>query len=186
MYENELTHYGIKGMKWGVRKKYKSGDKLDDNPNDSKVTRRVKKDYNSMTDVEFRRKYKTSKDVYRKRVNRYGDPYMNSPLANFGKRQEQKIVDRAIRANKSIDKDIKSFEYHKHGIADKRGKTILSSKDVNDIVRGLNEVKLNNIAKTDMYAAGRQETKRVMSELSKSYIMTYDVTSGKYTLRDKD
>ena len=22
MYQNELTHYGVKGMKWGVRKKY--------------------------------------------------------------------------------------------------------------------------------------------------------------------
>ena len=83
----ELKHYGVKGMKWGVRKKYKSGDRMDANDSaDSKTTRRVKSDYNTMSDIEFRRKYQTSKETYRKRVNRYGDPYMNSPLAKAGKK----------------------------------------------------------------------------------------------------
>lgn len=98
--DNELNHYGIKGMRWGVRryqnedgsltsagkKRYKSGDHMNDkDPSDSATTRRVKKDYNSMTDLEFRSKYQISKETYRKRVNRYGDPYMNSPLAKLGK-----------------------------------------------------------------------------------------------------
>lgn len=98
--DNEFNHHGIKGMRWGVRryqnedgsltsagkKRYKSGDHMNDkDPSDSATTRRVKKDYNSMTDLEFRSKYQTSKETYRKRVNRYGDPYMNSPLTKLGK-----------------------------------------------------------------------------------------------------
>ena len=98
--DNEFNHHGIKGMRWGVRryqnedgsltsagkKRYKSGDRMNDkDPSDSATTRRVKKDYNSMTDLEFRSKYQTSKETYCKRVNRYGDPYMNSPLTKLGK-----------------------------------------------------------------------------------------------------
>lgn len=83
----ELMHYGVKGMKWGVRKKYKRGDTMDANDlSDSKTTRRVKNDYNTMSDAEFMRKYSASKETYRKRVNRYGDPYMKSPLAKAGKK----------------------------------------------------------------------------------------------------
>lgn len=87
MESTELQHYGVKGMKWGVRKKYKRGDAMDTNdPSDSKTTRRVKNDYNTLSDAEFMRKYSASKEKYRKRVNRYGDPYMRSPLAKAGKK----------------------------------------------------------------------------------------------------
>lgn len=66
--------------------KYKIGDKMNDNdPNDSSITRRAKKEYNNLSDDEFKRKYQVSKNTYRKRVNKYGDPYMNSPLAKAGK-----------------------------------------------------------------------------------------------------
>lgn len=98
--ENELYHHGIKGQRWGIRrfqnedgsltsagrKRYKVGDKMDTNdPNDSAVTRKVKRNYNEMTDKEFVNRYKVSKKTYMKRVNKYGDPYMNSPLAKMGK-----------------------------------------------------------------------------------------------------
>lgn len=52
---------------------------------DSYVTRKVKKDWNEMSDLEFLYKYAATKDVYAKRVLRYVDPYMNSPLAKLGK-----------------------------------------------------------------------------------------------------
>ena len=52
---------------------------------DSIVTKRVKLDFNRLTDQEFLRKYAVSKAVYLKRVLKYGDPYMKSPLAIFGK-----------------------------------------------------------------------------------------------------
>jgi hypothetical protein len=57
---------------------------------DSATTKRVKSDYNSMTDNEFRRKYSTSKGTYAKRVERYGDPYMNSPMAKLGKKLKKR------------------------------------------------------------------------------------------------
>lgn len=52
---------------------------------DSAVTKRVKLDFNMLTDQEFLNKYATSKMVYLKRVLKYGDPYMNAPLAKLGK-----------------------------------------------------------------------------------------------------
>ena len=52
---------------------------------DSAVTKRVKLDFNRLTDQEFLRKYATSKKVYLKRVLKYGDPYMKAPLARLGK-----------------------------------------------------------------------------------------------------
>lgn len=59
---------------------------------DCSVTKKVKNDYDSMTDDEFFKKYKTTKKVYAKRVKRYGDPYMNSPLAKFGKSNFAKTI----------------------------------------------------------------------------------------------
>lgn len=53
---------------------------------DSDVTKRVKNDYNRMGDQEFINKYSASKSTYAKRVEKYDDPYMNSPLAKIGKK----------------------------------------------------------------------------------------------------
>ena len=55
------------------------------NKNDSAVTKKVKKDYNTLTEKEFFYKYSSTKKVYERRVKKYGDPYMNSPLAKIGK-----------------------------------------------------------------------------------------------------
>lgn len=53
---------------------------------DSAVTRRAKAAYNSMSDAEFKRKYSVSKAEYARRVEKYGDPYKNSPMAKLGRR----------------------------------------------------------------------------------------------------
>lgn len=53
---------------------------------DSAVTRRAKQNYNTMSDAEFKRRFSVSKETYAKRVEKYGDPYMNAPLAKLGKR----------------------------------------------------------------------------------------------------
>lgn len=49
------------------------------------LTKRVVDDFNSMSGQAFMNKYKASKTTYYRRVMRYGDPYMNAPLAKFGK-----------------------------------------------------------------------------------------------------
>ncbi len=105
IFEDELYHHGIKGMHWGVRR-YQNADGsytpagrarygYAKNPNmkmnvnekgDSSVTRKVKADYNNLSEKDFRAKYKTTRKTYAKRVDKYGDPYMNSPLARTGKK----------------------------------------------------------------------------------------------------
>jgi len=59
--------------------------------NVSATTKRVMQNYNNMTDEEFRR-YSggVSKSLYAHRVEKYGDPYMNAPLAKIGKKLSKK------------------------------------------------------------------------------------------------
>lgn len=49
------------------------------------VTKRVVQDFNTMSNMDFFRKYQVCKETYYKRVKLYGDPYMKAPLAKFGK-----------------------------------------------------------------------------------------------------
>jgi len=62
-----------------------SGQKLTAGSNVSKTTQRAINDWNSMDNKQFQKKYKTDKKTYQKRVEKYGDPYMNAPLAKMGK-----------------------------------------------------------------------------------------------------
>lgn len=50
-------------------------------PHHSATTKRVINDHNNLSDQDFFRKYAVSKSRYSKRVDRYGDPYTNGPLA---------------------------------------------------------------------------------------------------------
>lgn len=49
------------------------------------VTKKVIDNFNEMNAQEFMNKYSGSKALYCKRVMKYGDPYMNAPLAKIGK-----------------------------------------------------------------------------------------------------
>ena len=51
----------------------------------SEVTKKVIENFNSMNERESMNKYSTSKRFYAKRLEKYGDPYMNAPLAKIGK-----------------------------------------------------------------------------------------------------
>lgn len=50
----------------------------------SKTTQRVIDDYNKLDDNQFKNKYKTTKDVYAKRVEKYGDPYKRAKSVKVG------------------------------------------------------------------------------------------------------
>ena len=71
------------------------------NPGDSSITKRVKRDYNTLSDDEFMGKYQCSKKTYAKRVARYSDPYMKSPLAKVGKALNK--LNRNLKKRKSIE-----------------------------------------------------------------------------------
>lgn len=49
------------------------------------ITKRVIDDFNTLLDQAFFNKYSCTKGTYYKRVMKYGDPYMNAPLAKIGK-----------------------------------------------------------------------------------------------------
>lgn len=87
-YCDEIYHHGVKGQRWGERR-WQNPDGsltpegrrhygyLDVKDSDTSTTKKVKNDYNSMSDREFRGKYQVGKKEYAKRVNKYGDPYAN-------------------------------------------------------------------------------------------------------------
>lgn len=191
-YPNELYHHGILGQKWGkkngppypldaadhssaekkagwkksldsdAKRKYKRGEQFDDDKNDSSVTRRVKKDYNSMSDKEFSSKYKTTKNTYRRRVNKYGDPYMNSPLAIKGKqlaeKQKQKNAAKARKVIEKFDKkiakadaDVRSFDPIIDGFITKSGRVCLSKEDVANLIKYYSDVRDNIIKEKEAY-----------------------------------
>lgn len=87
--------------------------KLQINDSDSAVTKRVKKDFNSMNEDQFRNKYHADKLTYYNRVSKYGDPYkhrVNSKsykaLKAYGKSSVGKVLNNATyeMANHSINK----------------------------------------------------------------------------------
>ena len=153
---NALCHHGIKGQKWGVRrfqnkngslttagKKdtmiYNKNGKMRKNDTDSAVTRKVKNDYNTLNDNDFRQKYGTSRSTYAKRVekSKSGDPYADNPIVKRGLKKSAKLINRENKKIQALEKDIRSFDPIKDGLVDKKGRVILTKEDVNKSVKAL-------------------------------------------------
>lgn len=167
MKRDYLMHYGVKGMKWGRRR---TPAQLGYNPADSSVTKRVKNDYNRMSDDEFKRKYRTEKKTYAKRVEKYGDPYMNSPLAKTGKKLN--AMQRERQQNKNLKKQILDAN-----IKDYRRKFDEAEKASNIADEKWNEVSeqyksLGKTRVTRMINAARNKT-----DAAKAYNKNYDKAS---------
>lgn len=92
------------------------------NNSDSGITRQVKRDYNTLSELEFTRKYAISKKKYLKRVEKYGDPFKKmGRSSNEAKLDLEKIK----KANKT---------------ADARLKYDLNSKAINSIHKNTNSM----------------------------------------------
>ena len=147
--ENTLQHFGIRGMKWGVRRFQNPDGSLTPagreryraTSSDSAITKKVKKDLVSLSGSEFRKKYGTSTTTYMKRVDRYGDPYMNAPLAKIGKFLEKHAQ---INANRYM-KIAEEKEKARNQKLQKRAAELVSKYGDKYIV----EVKDNKIVLTD-------------------------------------
>lgn len=183
--EYELYHYGVKGQKWGVRR-YQRNDgsltpegKMRYNNSDTSVTKKVKRDFNELSNQDFVRKYQTTKSAYAKRVEKYGDPYANSPVVKKAQRRNERQINKLGKRNdakiRSLNKDINSFKGHENGIFTKNGKMVLSAKDVQQSVKSLT-------AQRDKYS---KQVTDMVRKMSKEYQVSYDVTAGEYKLRLK-
>lgn len=156
-----IAHHGILGQKWGVRrfqnddgslksagkKRYGRHDKMDSNDkNDSSVTRKVKSDYNKMSNREFKAKYQVSKNTYRHRVNRKGDPYANrSALNKAVLKTSQKY------ANSKAGKMTVNMVHNSNR---RREQTIVMGRD---LIAGYTGARVMNIASSVAYSKGKNK-----------------------------
>lgn len=96
--------------KRGKSNKSKKESHLDYPSNVSKTTKKAIDDYNTLSDQDFMNRYSVSKKVYKKRVEKYGDPYTNAPLAKLGKRRIKEIKQEQLRDGKKfVDRIMENY-----------------------------------------------------------------------------
>lgn len=167
MNDLELYHYGVKGMKWGVRNKtYSDAEisayrkrKVSEAPTKAESPRGANKGWykNAPKSTLVREMRTIEKNM----------PGAEKQLNKLGKKNDKKI--------NALTKDINSFKGHENGIFTKDGKMVLSADDVNQSVSALKD-------KRTKYS---NEVCDMVRNLSRDYRVSYDVMSGEYKLRPK-
>lgn len=167
---SELAHHGILGQKWGVRR-FQNADgsltpegmrrygHMEKQKTDSSVTKRVKDDWHKLDNDQFRKKYQVSKDEYSRRVQKYGDPYMNSPMAKYAKKKLAK------EAAKKDVRNMSDFELRNKSVS--RHAYMHNNKNGDEVI--------NNFRKSDdyKYMKNAQYKDKKAQEIARKYIMDY-------------
>lgn len=142
--KNELTHYGIPGMQWGVRRYFnkqgqltkKANKRYGKNPTKTSSAHRMSFDYNSLNQsaANFNadiNDYRAKKQSYIDKINRKTDKYLSKhPLENarevkrgFSKKYSKKID--------KLNREIKTSNMHMKGAKDLQKKILKAAKKNN-------------------------------------------------------
>lgn len=163
MSSNELYHYGVLGMKWGVRRKNTQGY--------ATVRTGLKNARSSMNDAE------------------------NTARENLKKKKTYTTV----RKDKSLNKlnrlesksRLKEFQYAKYEsnfkASDRGAQRNLSpgqyGRWVTSGARQSQQLELHNRKKAAERA--KKKTQKYIDQLNSKYILSYDVISGTYSLKER-
>ena len=161
---------------------------------DSSVTKSVKDDWNNLSDEEFKAKYGGSKDLYAKRVAKYGDPYMNSPLAKIGKAlnksqrdKNNKKIEALKKSNELINRDERGFISGAPSMKDIRDKRNKQGRapSIQEIVEKQNSMgRAPSIFPNFITDNFSQAESRAM-KLGSDYYVAYDPNRGGYLVRKR-
>lgn len=195
----ELYHHGIKGMKWGVRRprneagilqgagaslakkmrdrkeaksRYKDirrQGKMATNSSDSAVTKKVKNDYNKLSESDFRLKYNVSKKEYAKRVAKSSN---GDPFADSRSKMSKKRFDKAVSAEA---KQMTRIHLHNKGREYGQNRSPVSTA-ATTVLLGRH----NNTAYNTARAAGMGRAKAAASTTILGANVTTDIANKKY------
>lgn len=167
---SELAHHGILGQKWGVRR-FQNADgsltpegmrrygHMQAQKTDSSVTKRVKNDWHKLDNDQFRNKYQVSKDEYSRRVQKYGDPYMNSPMAKYAKKKLAKeAAKKDVRNMSDFELRNKAASHHSYMRNNKNGDEIIKNFKKSDDFKYMKRAQYND---------------KKAQEIVRKYIMDY-------------
>lgn len=137
---NELSHYGVLGMKWGVRRTpAQRGKRAGDFGKEAGKFYKNQVKYPILTKRADRDSKKA--DTFGNRLRRATLWQNTRDLKDINQRVDEMIEQRKQKKISAIQKDIDSFKpFVETGILSKNGKVVLTSIDVNESIEGLKKL----------------------------------------------